>query len=375
VTRVLLVDDSALARRLLKRVLAKVPGVEVIGEASDPYVARELIVELQPEVVVLDVEMPRMDGISFLERLMRYCPLPVVVCSSVTVAGGEVALRALAAGAVAVVRKPNENYPPEEMGRDLIQAVTAAAAVTSLPSAALAAASLRPAPGQAQAMTVRPMAGAPRVTQRPDPLEQRDARVVALGASTGGTVAVENIIAALPPDFPALLVVQHLPPYIVPAFAARLDQRSRVSVTVASEGAVLRPGCVLIAPGDAHLLVERSGVNLKCRLWAADKINGHRPAVDALFFSLAETAPQDAVGVLLTGMGRDGAQGLLALRSAGARTLAQDEASSVVWGMPKAAIDLGAAQEVLPLNHMARRLTQLTQRRTARTARPPALGS
>jgi two-component system chemotaxis response regulator CheB len=357
-------------------VLAKVAGIQVIGEASDPYMAREMIVDQQPDVVVLDVEMPRMDGISFLERLMRYCPLPVVVCSSVTVAGGEVALRALAAGAVAVVRKPSENYPPDEMGRDFIAAVTTAAAVTSLPSSALVVASLRPATGHAQTTTtVRPMAGPQRVTLRPETIDQRDLRVVALGASTGGTVAIENIVAALPQDFPPMLVVQHLPPYIVPAFAARLDQRARVSVVVASDGAVLRPGCVLIAPGDAHLLVERAGAHLKCRLWAAEKINGHRPAVDALFFSLAEAAPQDAVGALLTGMGRDGAQGLLALRAAGARTLAQDEASSVVWGMPKAAIDLGAAQEVLPLNQMARRLTQLGQRRATRTARPPALGS
>jgi two-component system chemotaxis response regulator CheB len=364
VTRVLLVDDSSLGRRFIKRILGNIAGVEVVGEASDPYAARELIVDLQPDVLVLDVEMPRMDGISFLERIMRYSPLPVIICSSITVAGGDTALRALAAGAVAVVRKPCESYPPAEMGRDLTQAVAQAAAVTRLGEMPNAAHSISPLGRPSLAV---------RATLRPgfDAAEQKEVKVAAIGASTGGTVAVETIVSALPADFPAVIVVQHLPPYIVPAFASRLDQSSHARVAVAEEGSVLEAGKVLVAPGDAHLLVERTGTLLRVRLWRGEKINGHRPAVDAMFHSLAEAAPANVVGVLLTGMGRDGAQGLAALRNAGARTVVQDEASSIVWGMPKAAIDLGAAQEVVPLALMARRLMQLGQRRALRTQRPP----
>jgi two-component system, chemotaxis family, protein-glutamate methylesterase/glutaminase len=344
VTRVLLVDDSALARRLMARVLLA-QGMEIAGEATDPYVARDLIVELKPDVVVLDLEMPRIDGISFLERLMQHHPLPVVVCSSFTAQGGEMALRALAAGALSVVSKPTDSYGPTQMARDLVAAVRGAAQAARSNAAARTSRSPQ---------LSRP-AAAPRRSADAGP---REVRLIAIGASTGGTVAVENVLQKLRQDSPPLLVVQHLPAYIVPSFAARLNQLTSLRVELARDGASLTRGLVLIAPGDAHLLVASSGGELGVKLWAGEKINGHRPAVDALFQSAAE-ATSHAIGVLLTGMGRDGARGLQALHQTGARTLVQDEASSVVWGMPKAALELGVADEVLPLDAIGPRLNQL----------------
>jgi two-component system, chemotaxis family, protein-glutamate methylesterase/glutaminase len=356
VTRVLLVDDSVLARRLIARMLNVVEGLEVVGEASDPYVARERIAELAPDVVVLDVEMPRMDGISFLKRLMQQCPLPVVACSSVTARGGETALRALAAGALAVVSKPSDQHGPDEMARELVAAVLSAASVTP-PGIAAALSPTLPPKG-----SLRPSALPTVLPRAARATETREIRAIGLGASTGGTVAVESIVKKLPGDSPPVLVVQHLPAYVVPAFATRLAQLTALRVEIASEGTLLRPGLLVLAPGNLHLSVERAGGELRMRLSQAEKLNGHRPAVDVLFQSLAETARADALGVLLTGMGKDGAQGLLAMREAGARTLVQDEASSVAWGMPKAAFELGAAEQVLPLDRIPARINQFTQR-------------
>jgi len=357
--RVLVVDDSALARRLLGRMLPRVEGFDVVGEASDAYEARDLIVELEPDVVVLDLEMPRMDGISFLRKLMHHHPIPVVVCSAMTKEGGDHALAALDAGAAAIVCKVSGPGAIAQMTADLTNAVRAAALEGRRPArdgtTARATATTIPAP-------------AARVAH---PTEER--RVVVVGASTGGTIAVEAIVRKLPADFPPLIIVQHLPQYISGAFARRLDQVAALHVEEAEDGLPLRPGCALVAPGDRHVFVEKRGTALVVAVRPGPKINGHRPSVDVLFRSAADTLRAAAVGVLLTGMGKDGAEGLLALRTVGAYTLAQDEASSAVFGMPKAAIELGAADEIVALDRMAARLTSSVHRTAAQRAarRPP----
>jgi two-component system chemotaxis response regulator CheB len=370
--RVLLVDDSPLARRLIARVLSSAAGFEVVGEASDPYAARDRIVELRPDVTVLDLEMPRMDGISFLRRLMHHFPMPVVVCSSLTLDGGDTALRALEAGAVAVVNKPTDAKSVPQMAADLSAAVRAAASTRSN------ARSTDSVPPRllVRAPSTAPIALAHAAPRRAisDSRARPDCRVVAIGASTGGTVAVETIARALPVDGPPVVIVQHLPPYITEAFARRLNQLSPLHVEEARDGAVLKRGTAVVAPGGKHVVLERRGSDLCVGVRNGAKVNGHRPSVDVLFHAAAEAAGAEAVGVLLTGMGRDGADGLLAMHTAGALTLVQDEASSVVWGMPKAAFDLGAADEVLALERMAARLTHAVSRRAV-SERASSLGA
>jgi two-component system chemotaxis response regulator CheB len=331
--RVLVVDDSALMRRVLSDLLARDPGIEVVGAAPDPYVAREKILELNPDVLTLDVEMPRMDGLAFLERLMRSRPMPVLMVSSLTEAGCATTLRALELGAVDFVTKPaldlREHLP--ELAREVAAKVKVAAAAR-----------------------VRRSAGPPRPPQdrtRAGTFRSTD-QVIAMGASTGGTQALQEVLLAFPPDGPGIVIVQHMPERFTRSFAERLDSLCTVRVKEAEDGDRVLTGHALVAPGGRHMRVAREGGLYRVRLSDDPPVNQHRPSVDVLFHSCAAHAGPNAVGILLTGMGADGARGLLAMRHVGARTIAQDEATCVVFGMPKEAIALGAAEQVLPLSRV-----------------------
>ncbi len=328
--RVLIVDDSALIRRLLTELLSAESDIEVVGTARDPYDAREKIKQLTPDVLTLDVEMPRMDGITFLRNLMRLRPMPVVMVSSLTEEGAEETLEALALGAVDVVTKPRADvsHALAGYGEEIVAKVRAAAR-----------ARVRPAPGGRAAAPARPH-------------QRTTDKVVAIGASTGGTVAVQRLLETMPPNAPATVITQHMPPGFSAAFAARLDGLCAVSVHEAQDGQRVLPGHVYIAPGDYHLELHRDGSRYVCRVREGEMVNRHRPSVDVLFDSVAQCAGSNAVGVLLTGMGADGAAGLGRMRQAGAHTIAQDEATSVVWGMPGAAVKAGAAVEVLPVERI-----------------------
>jgi two-component system chemotaxis response regulator CheB len=335
--RVLVVDDSAVVRNVFSHELAKDPGIEVVGTAPDPYVARDLLLDRQPDVVTLDLEMPRMDGITFLRKIMRYRPTPVIVVSSLTPAGGELAMEALASGAVEVMCKPGAAYSVGDMTADLVEKVKEVAAIgvraLPLPSAA--------------------PAGAPSGAAAAPALARTTNQVLAIGASTGGTVAIERILRELPPTSPGLVITQHMPELFTRHFASRLKAMSRLDAREAVDGDSVVPGVALVAPGNKHMLLRRSGARYLVEVKDGPRVNRHRPSVDVMFRSVARAAGRNAIGVILTGMGGDGAQGLLAMRQAGARTLAQDEASCVVFGMPKVAIDLGGAERVLPLDRIA----------------------
>jgi two-component system chemotaxis response regulator CheB len=331
--RVLVVDDSAVVRNVFQHELAKDASLEVVGAAPDPFVARDLLLEREPDVITLDIEMPRMDGITFLRKIMRYRPTPVIVVSSLTPRGGELAMEALAAGACEVMCKPGAAYSVGDMTRDLVEKVKEVAAT-----------GVRRAPPDLAAAVEQ---------EAPRALARTTHQVVALGASTGGTVAIERILAALPPDAPGMVVTQHMPEQFTRYFAQRLRQTSRIDAREASPGDSVVPGVALVAPGNKHLLLKRSGARYVVELKDGPRVNRHRPSVDVTFRSVARTAGRNAVGVILTGMGGDGALGLLAMREAGARTLAQDEATSVVYGMPKVAVEVGAVEKVVPLERIA----------------------
>ena len=332
--RVLVVDDSAVVRQVLCRELARLPGIEVVGSAANPYEARERVAELRPDVLTLDVEMPRMDGITFLRKLMEHFPLPVVIVSSLTTKGSRLALEALDAGAVAVIAKPESAFSVESVLVELEQAVRAAAV----------------------ARVKKRAPSAPRASLA---LARTSNVILALGASTGGTRALEDILTALPPNTPGIVVVQHMPETFTREFAERLDGLSRLTIREARDGDLVSTGTVLVAPGNRHLVVRRSGASYKVALRDAPRVNRHRPSVDVMFESVADHAGANAVGAILTGMGGDGAEGLLAMRRAGARTIAQDEKSCVVFGMPREAILRGAAEHIAPLEKIAGLLLEL----------------
>lgn len=374
--KVLCVDDSALMRKMLTTILSRDPDIEVVGVAPDPLIARERIKRLEPDVLTLDIEMPKMDGLTFLEKLMRLRPMPVVMVSSLTERGAEASLRALELGAVDVVAKPKEDlsraFP--ELADALVRTVKGAATarVRATRGAGSASGSAGRSPGrtgrEAPAPKGRPShprpsglpasGHDPRSTTRPE----RMVGIIAVGASTGGTEAIREVLSELPAEAPPVVIAQHIPPSFSGPFARRLDTYTALSVAEAEHGVWLEPGRAYVAPGDRHLLVERSGGRYRARLSDAPRVNRHRPSVDVLFGSVAEHAGPSAVGILLTGMGDDGARGLFTMREAGAFTIAQDELTSVVWGMPGEAVRLGAAWEVLPLWQVAARTIDLIAR-------------
>jgi len=341
--RVLIVDDSAVMRRLLTDGLSRAPGVEVVGAAADPYIARDKIQRLRPDVLTLDVEMPRMDGLTFLAKLMRTTPMPVVMVSSGSPDIRAVTLRALELGAVNFVLKPQVDVlgGMADTLPEIIEKVREAAQARPR---VVRASSVPPAP--------RPRLTAPAGSKA----------LVAMGASTGGTEAIRALLAELPSDSPGTVIVQHMPEHFTRTFAERCDQLSVVKVKEAEDGDEVLPGHALIAAGNYHMRVVRAGQGYRVRLDQAEAVNRHRPSVDVLFHSVAEVAGANAVGVLLTGMGADGARGLAALRGAGARTIAEDESSCVVFGMPRAAIALGAAEYVLPLSEIGGAILALAGR-------------
>lgn len=334
--RVLAIDDSAVVRRSLCRMLDKDPQIEVVGTAPDPFVGRDKIVKLRPDVVLLDIEMPRMDGITFLRKLMEHNPLPVLIVSSLTRANSALGLEALRAGAVDVVSKPRGAHTLDAMEKELIEKVKAARHA--------------------------------RVTARQPPVRKADPaklatfdtshQVMVIGASTGGTRALEVVLEGLSPRCPGVMVVQHMPETFTNSFAKRLDSLTPMRVKEAEHGDLMTSGLMVVAPGNRHMELERSGALYRVKLHDAPRVCRHRPSVDVLFKSVAKHAGKNAVGAILTGMGEDGAAGMLAMKRAGAFTIGQDEKTSVVYGMPKAAFDCGALELVCPLERIAEQLMQ-----------------
>ncbi|MFA5596958.1 MAG: chemotaxis response regulator protein-glutamate methylesterase [Pusillimonas sp.] len=336
--RVICVDDSALVRGLMTEIINKQPDMEVVAVAPDPLVARELIKQHNPDVITLDVEMPRMDGLDFLERLMRLRPMPVVMVSSLTERNSEVTMRALELGAVDFVTKPKLGLRDGLMEYSDIIADKIRAAASSKP---------RPRPAQAAQVPAR----------RLNPVFSTTEKIIAIGASTGGTEAIKHVLMPLPANSPAIMITQHMPAGFTKSFVNRLDTLCAVRVHEAEDGQRVLPGHVYLAPGGvAHMKLARSGANYVVRLEESEPVNRHRPSVDVLFNSVAEVAGKNAVGALLTGMGKDGALGMLAMKKAGAATFAQDEASCVVFGMPREALLIGAADEAVPLAQMSEKL-------------------
>jgi two-component system chemotaxis response regulator CheB len=332
--RVLVVDDSAVVRKVITEELSRYSDIELVGTAVDPYVARDKIVELHPDVLTLDLEMPRMDGLSFLAKLMRYHPMPVVVLSSLTPRNSELAMKALDLGAVEVLCKPGSAYSTKDIAQPLVHAIRSAAV------AKISAAAPRPS----------------RADERRLPenlLVQTTHKVIAIGASTGGTRAIEAVLTRIPRTAPGIVIVQHMPEHFTASFAQRLNEVSRLDVREACDNDHVVPGTALVAPGNRHMVLTRSGGTYLVRVKDGPRVHYQRPSVDVLFNSVAQAAGRNAVGAILTGMGADGARGLLAMRAAGAYTLAQDEASCVVFGMPKEAIKLNAAENVVPIDAMA----------------------
>ncbi len=342
-TRVLIVEDSPVMQRLLADMIGRGAGLEVAGIASDPYEARELVKSLRPDVMTLDVEMPRMDGLTFLERLMRLHPMPVVMVSSQTERDAEASLRALELGAVDVIAKPRgaDAQGLTEFAATIAERLRAAARV-DVGSRAEASTRARPA-------DLRPLEGAADASLL-------EGKLIAIGASTGGTEAIREILAQLPAQIPPIVIVQHMPEMFTRMFAKRLDEQCRIAVSEAVDRERLKPGHAYVAPGNWHLSVKRAGKAFEARVEQGSPVNRHRPSVDVLFASVAAAAGGSATAVILTGMGGDGAAGMRKVKAAGGHTLAQDEASCVVFGMPKTAIESGCVDRVLPLSAMAERI-------------------
>jgi two-component system, chemotaxis family, protein-glutamate methylesterase/glutaminase len=335
--KVLVVDDSAIVRKVLSEELSRERGIEVVGTAPDPFVARDKIVRLRPDVITLDIEMPRMDGLTFLKKLMRHYPLPVIIVSSLTKKGGKLAMEALSLGALEVISKPSAAYSVGDMSVQLADKIRAVARVDVR--------------GKMQAQPETP---APEAVKTTRALSATTNKIIAIGASTGGTEAIKAVLSGMPPNAPGILVVQHMPAKFTTSFAERLDGLCAMNVKEAEDGDSVVNGRVLIAPGNYHMLLRRSGARYYVQVKTGPMVHHQRPSADVLFKSVADYAGANAIGIILTGMGADGAEGLLKMREAGARTIAQDEQSCVVFGMPKEAIKLGAAEKVVSLEQISR---------------------
>ncbi|MBC3886654.1 protein-glutamate methylesterase/protein-glutamine glutaminase [Undibacterium griseum] len=337
--KVLVVDDSALIRSVMSEIIGSQPDMEVVGVAPDPLVAREMIKQLNPDVLTLDVEMPKMDGLDFLERLMRLRPMPVIMVSSLTERGSEITMRALELGAVDFVAKPKLSIQSGMLEyADLIADKIRIASKAKIRPRHIASAEQSKLPAEVLPLVRNPLTSSEKL--------------IIIGASTGGTEAIKNFLVQMPSDCPGILITQHMPEGFTRSFAKRLDGLCKISVSEAVGGERVLPGHAYIAPGHSHLLLARSGANYVTQLDAGEPVNRHRPSVDVLFRSAANNAGKNAVGVILTGMGKDGAVGMLEMKNAGAYNFAQDEASCVVFGMPREAIAIGAAHEVAALNEL-----------------------
>lgn len=331
--KVLVVDDSAIVRKILAEELSHERGIKVVGTAPDPYIARDKIVRLKPDVVTLDLEMPRMDGLAFLKRLMKHYPLPVIIVSSLTKKSGKLAMEAMESGAVEVLSKPGSSYSVGEMMQQLADKIRAAARARVVRS-------------------VDELNGDKPVNITGHLLSETTDKVIAIGASTGGTEALKRVLTQFPPTIPGIVVVQHMPPKFTTTFSERLNQLSKIEVKEAKDGDSVHPGRALIAPGNYHMLLRRSGAKYYVSVKSGPLVNRQRPSVDVLFQSISKYAGANAVGVIMTGMGSDGAKGLLEIRQAGARTIGQSEASCVVFGMPKEAAKINAVEKLVPLNRI-----------------------
>jgi two-component system chemotaxis response regulator CheB len=343
--RVLIVDDSATARTVLSDALSKDKEIEVIATAPDAYVARDKIINLKPDVVCLDVEMPRMDGVSFLRKLMKYFPVPVLMVSSLTQEGSQVTLDALEAGAIDFIAKPHANIYDgiDEIHKELISKVKMVASSNI----------------NARIKATKEKFSSTILVPKVYTLAETTNKLIAIGASTGGTVALAELVSKLPKNIPGVIIVQHMPGGFTESFAQRLNSISQVEVKEAEDGDIIGKGRVLVVPGNLHAVVRRDGGNYRVKLGTGKKVSGHRPSVDILFNSVASHVGANAIGIILTGMGSDGAKGMLAMKQNGALTIAQDEKTSVVWGMPKVAFDIGGVSFVEPLDKIVDKVVSL----------------
>jgi len=340
--RVLVVDDSAIVRKVFTKELSQERGIEVIGSAPDPYIARDKIVKLKPDVITLDIEMPRMDGLTFLKKLMVYCPLPVIIVSSLTKKGGKLAMEALSLGALEVISKPTSAYSVGDMSVQLADKIKAVAHVN--------------VKAKSQATQMKDIAKPEAQTYS---LAATTNKIIAIGASTGGTEAIKEILTKMPYNSPGIVIVQHMPAQFTTSFAERLDFLCAIKVKEAEDGDSVVNGKALLAPGNFHMLFKRSGARYYVQVKNGPMVHHQRPAADVLFKSVASYAGGNAIGIILTGMGADGAVGLMKMREAGANTIAQDEKSCVVFGMPKEAIKLGAVEKVVSLKNIAKTSLQM----------------
>ena len=361
--KVLIVDDSAIVRKIFSQELSKHADICVIGVAPDPYVARDKIVSLKPDVITLDIEMPRMDGLSFLRKLMKYHPIPTIIVSSLTPANSEMALEAMEFGAVEVLAKPGGSYSVGDMSEQLAEKIRAAASVrmyapthAGIPAQGRPLGSQRSRPGLCACDSGEIYNDGPSASQA---LKRSTHKVIAMGASTGGTEALKCVLMQMPIDTPGIVIVQHMPPRFTTTFANRLNALCQIEVREAKDGDAVLPGTALIAPGNFHMALKRVGGTYYVEVKNGPLVFHQRPSVDVLFLSVASFAGANALGVIMTGMGRDGAAGLLEMKKAGAHTLAQDEASCVVFGMPKEAIRMGGVDRTVPLLDIPRTLMGL----------------